>query len=113
MAFKMNGWSAFTKKDKEYVPQSQRKDKEYEPQTETRGYKGGNHADMMPQTEIDKADVNRLEGEIEGIFDNEYMEAKERGDKSAIKRYEQDMLKLKRELKRRGVDYTGVDMSDF
>ena len=119
MAFKMNGWSAFTKKDKEYIPQSQRKDKEYEPQTKTRGYKSQikkghhTHPDMMPQTEIDKADVSRLEGEIEGIFDNEYMEAKERGDKSAIKRYEQDMLKLKRELKRRGVDYTHVDMSAF
>jgi len=40
MAFKMKGFSAFTKKtEKEYEPQTKRKDKEYEPQTETRGYK--------------------------------------------------------------------------
>jgi hypothetical protein len=109
MAFKMKGFTAFTKKT----------DKEYEPQTKTRGYKSQikkghhTHPDMMPQTEMHKADISRLEGEIEGIFDNEYMEAKERGDTSAIKRYEQDMLRLKRELKRRGVNYTHIDMSNF
>ena len=136
MAFKMKGFSAFPQKNKEYEPQTKaggreyedrvrRSDldeegkkifdsKEYEPQTQTRGYKGGHHADMMPQTEIDKADVGRLEGEIEGIFDNEYMEAKERGDTSAIKRFEQDMLKLKREIKRKGGgEYTHIDMSNF
>tara|TARA_R100000458_G_C8178707_1_gene176524 strand:- start:409 stop:768 length:360 start_codon:yes stop_codon:yes gene_type:complete len=119
MAFKMKGFSAFTQKDKEYEPQTKRKDKEYEPQTKTRGYKSQikkghhTHPDMMPQTEMHKADISRLEGEIEGIFDNEYMEAKERGDTSAIKRYEQDMLRLKRELKRRGVNYTHIDMSNF
>ena len=115
MAFKMKGFSAFTKKtDEEYVPQSQRKDKEYEPQTKTRGWKGGETADMMPQTEMDKADVGRLEGEIMGIYDNEYHEAKEDGDTSAQKRLEQRMLKLKREIERRGgKDESGVDMSAF
>jgi hypothetical protein len=104
MTFKMKGFSAFTKKT----------DKDYEPQTKTRGYKGGHHADMMPQTEMDKADVGRLEGEIMGIYDNEYHEAKEDGDTSAQKRLEQRMLKLKREIERRGgKDESGVNMSEF
>ena len=72
MAFKMKGFSAFTKKTKkEYEPQTKREDKEYEPQTKTRGYKSElkkghhTHPDMMPQTEMHKADISRLEGEIE------------------------------------------------
>ena len=106
MAFKMKGFSAFTKKTDDK--------KEYPPQTKTRGWKGGETADMMPQTEMDKADVGRLEGEIMGIYDNEYHEAKEDGDTSAQKRLEQRMLKLKREIERRGgKDESGVDMSDF
>ena len=43
----------------------------------------------------------RLEGELDGIMDNEYMEAKERGDKSEIARYEAQMKKLKKEIERR------------
>ena len=137
MTFKMKGFSAFTKKaKKDYEPQTKAGGREhedkvrrsdldekgkkvfdskgYEPQTKTRGYKGGEHADMMPQTQIDKADTGRLEGEIMGIYDNEYMEAKERGDKSAIKRFEQNMLKLKREIKNKGgKDESGVNMSNF
>tara|TARA_R100000315_G_C5198706_1_gene116582 strand:+ start:28 stop:387 length:360 start_codon:yes stop_codon:yes gene_type:complete len=119
MAFKMKGFSAFTQKDKEYEPQAKREDKEYEPQTKTRGYKSElkkghhTHPDIMPQAEIDKAPVWRLEGEIEGIFDNEYHEAKEDGDKSAIRRYEKQMLKLKKEIENRGEEYTHIDMSNF
>jgi len=104
MAFKMKGFSPFTKKDDK---------KEYEPQTKTVGYKGGRHTDMMPQTQRDKASITRLEGEIEGILDNEYMEAKDRGDKSAIKRYERRMLNLKKSIEDKGGKYTHVDMSNF
>ena len=120
MAFKMKGFSAFTKKTKkEYEPQTKREDKEYEPQTKTRGYKSElkkghhTHPDMMPQSEMNKADISELEGEIEGIFDNEYAEAQDRGDKSAIRRFEKYMLKLKKEIESRGEEYTHIDMSDF
>ena len=101
MAFKMKGFSAFTKK------------KDYEPQTKTRGYKGSEHTDSTPQTKRQKMSIERLEGEIEGIFDNEYMEAKERGDKSEIARYERQMLNLKKEIEKRGGKYTHVNMSKF
>jgi len=101
MAFKMKGYSAFTKK------------KEYEPQTQTRGYKGSEHTDMTPQTERGKMSIGRLEGEIEGIFDNEYMEAKERGDNSAIKRLEKRMLNLKKQIENKGGKYTHVNMKNF
>ena len=127
MTFKMKGFSAFTKKtDEEYVPQSQRKDKEYEPQSQidpkdipppsVKEDKVSMRAyyDIMPQTEIDKADVGRLEGEITGIFDNQYHEAKEDNDTKAMKRYEKQMLKLKKEIESRGAkDESGVNMSAF
>ena len=93
MAFKMKGFSAFTKKTDDK--------KEYEPQTQTRGYKGSEHTDSTPQTEMQKMPLYRLEGELDGIMDNEYMEAKERGDKSEIARYESQMNKLKKEIQRR------------
>ena len=95
MAFKLNGWSAFTKK------------KEYEPQTKTRGYKDPTkkghhtHPDMTPQTKRQKMSIARLEGEIYGIMDNELAEARERGDKSAVKRYEQRIANLRKEIKSR------------
>ena len=70
--------------------------------------------DIMPQTEIDKADVDRLEGEITSIFDNQYSEAKDDNDTKAMKRYEKQMLKLRKEIESRGAkDESGVDMSDF
>ena len=111
MAFKMKGFSAFTKTDD--------KKKDYEPQTKTRGYKNPTkkghhtHPDMMPQTKRDKASIGQLEGEIEGIYDNEYSEAKNRGDKSAIKRYERRMLNLKKSIENKGGKYTHVNMSGF
>ena len=101
MAYKQKGWSPFTKK------------KDYEPQTKTRGYKGSEHTDSTPQVTKQKMPTWRLKGEIEGIFDNEYMEAKERGDKSEIARYERQMLNLKKEIENRGEKYTHVNMKDF
>ena len=91
MAFKLKGFTAFTKKT----------DKDYEPQTQTRGYKGSEHTDSTPQVEMQKMSLDRLEGELHGIMDNEYMEAKERGDKSEIARYESQIKKLKKEIERR------------
>lgn len=124
MAFKMKGFSAFTKKtDKDYEPQTKAGGREYEdrvrrsdldekgkkifdskgyePQTKTRGYKGSEHTDSTPQTAMQKMPLYRLEGELDGIMDNEYMEAKDRGDKSEIARYESQMNKLKKEIQRR------------
>ena len=126
MVFKMKGFSAFTKKDKEYVPQSQRKDEEYKPQSQidpkdipppsVKEDKASMRAyyDIMPQTAIDKADVDRLEGEITSIFDNAYTEAKDDNDTATMKRYEKQMLKLKKEIESRGKkDESGVNMSNF
>ena len=76
MTFKMKGFSAFTKNGDSK--------KEQVPQTTTRKTIS---SDIMPQTEVDKADIDRLEGEIMGIFDNEYSEAKDDNDTAAIKRY--------------------------
>ena len=95
MAYTQSGWSPFTKKKK----------KEYEPQTKTRGYKDPTkkghhtHPDMIPQTERQKMSVGRLEGEMWGVMDNELFEARERGDKSAIKRYEKRISNLRKEIK--------------
>ena len=98
----MKGFSAFTKPDDK---------KEQVPQTTTRKTTS---TDIMPQTEIDKVDTDRLEGEIMGIFDNEYSEAKDDNDTAAMKRYEKQMLKLKKEIENRGgKDESGVDMSNF
>tara|TARA_Y100000004_G_scaffold166680_1_gene198556 strand:+ start:393 stop:710 length:318 start_codon:yes stop_codon:yes gene_type:complete len=96
-----------------------RKDKEYEPQTQTRGYKSdvkkGHHTstDIMPQTERDKASIERLEGEIESIYDNVYREAKNRGDKSAMKRYEMRMKRMKKEIENKGGEYTHINMENW
>ena len=95
MAFKMKGYTPFTKK------------KEYEPQTKTRGYgdptKKGHHThpDMTPQTKRTKMSIGELKGEMYGIMDNELAEARERGDKSAIKRYEERISNLRKEIKLR------------
>tara|TARA_R110002012_G_scaffold218024_1_gene389278 strand:- start:213 stop:485 length:273 start_codon:yes stop_codon:yes gene_type:complete len=89
MAFKMKGFAPFTK------------NKEYEPQTKTRGYKGSEHTDSTPQSKMQKMSIDRLEGEMHGIMDNEYMEAKKRGDKSETARYKSQINKLKKEIKSR------------
>ena len=59
------------------------------------------HPDMTPQTKRQKMSIARLEGEIYGIMDNELAEARERGDKSAVKRYEQRIANLRKEIKSR------------
>ena len=105
----MGGFSAFTKKTdnkEEYVPQSKQKKKDFTPQSVY-------SPEMTPQTAIGKMSVAELEGHIEGTFDNEYFEAKEDGNKVLQKRYEKRMLKYKKELDRRGENYTHVDMSKF
>tara|TARA_Y100000593_G_C4166114_1_gene264503 strand:- start:342 stop:662 length:321 start_codon:yes stop_codon:yes gene_type:complete len=105
MAFKMRGFSAFTNKNSAFT----KKDKDYEPQTKTSKGDPG----MVPQTEREKMSITRLEGEIEGIYDNEYKEAKDRGDKTAMKRYERRMLNLKKEIEKKGGKYTHINMSKF
>ena len=111
MAFKMKGYSAFTKKEeKEYEPQTKaggreyedkvrRSDldeegkkifdsKEYEPQSKT--FVG----DMIPQTELNKMDLEDLEMERENIFNNAYEDAKADNNTSTIKLLEGRMGKL-------------------
>tara|TARA_X000001388_G_C2221807_1_gene119555 strand:+ start:1142 stop:1444 length:303 start_codon:yes stop_codon:yes gene_type:complete len=98
MAFKMKykkGGFPF-KKDEEYTPQS----KSYSP-------------DLTPQTDLGKMDVGELEGHIEGTFDNEYFDAKQDGKKDLMKKYENRMLRYKKEIEDRGGKYTHVDMSKF
>ena len=110
MAFKMRGFSAFTKKtdDKEeYTPQSTDKDKkESYPQSKY-------NPEMTPQSNLSKMSIGELEGHIEGTFDNEYFEAKQDKNEMLMKRYERRMLKYKKELDRRGENYTHIDMSNF
>ena len=117
MAFKMRGFSAFTKKTddkKEYKPQSQIDPKDIPPPSVKEDKAGmRSRGDIMPQTEIDKASIDRLEGEIESIYDNAYSEAKDDNDTSAIKRYEKQMLRLKKEIESKGGKYTHIDMSNF
>jgi len=78
-----------------------KKDTEYEPQTKTRGYKNSEHTDSTPQTQMEKMSAVELEGEMHGIMDNEYMEAKERGDESEIARYEAQISKFENEINKR------------
>ena len=102
MAFKMKGFSPFTQKDDK---------KEQVPQTTTRKMID---TDIMPQTEVNKADTTELEGKIMRIFDNEYSEAEDDNDTAAMKRYEKQMLKLRKEIENRGgKDESGINMSNF
>ena len=90
-----------------------KKDKEYEPQTKTRGYKGSQHTDSTPQSERQKMDIGDLESNIERMYDNEYFEAKERGDKSEMKRYESQMKSMKKEIENKGGKYTHINMKNW
>jgi hypothetical protein len=82
MAFKMAGFSAFTKKhDKDIRPQSQRD-------------QADSGRDMIPQTELLKMDLDDLEAHREIIFNNEYSDAKDDNDTSRIKLLEGRMDKL-------------------
>ena len=76
MAFKMKGYSAFTKKGDE-TPQS-------------KTFVG----DMIPQTELNKMDLEDLEMERENIFNNAYEDAKADNNTSTIKLLEGRMGKL-------------------
>ena len=101
MAFKMTGidfgegtGSAFTKKDDTKLPSDS-------------------------TLTINTADSDRLEGEILGIYDNEYNEAKMDNDSTKIKNLENLMLKMKNKVIERGdgelftKDKSHIDMSKF
>ena len=68
---------------------------------------------------INTADSDRLEGEILGIYDNEYNEAKMDKDSTKIKSLENLMLKMKNKVIERGdgelftKDSSHIDMSNF
>ena len=79
MAFKMSGFSAFTKNEG------------YKPQT-LKNKQGGR--DMIPQTELLKMDLESLEMHREAIFNNEYDDAKSDNDTSRIKLLEGRLAKL-------------------
>ncbi len=76
MAFKMAGFSAFTKNGDE-TPQS-------------KAYVRG----MTPQTELLKMDLDDLEDQREAIFNNEYEDAKSDNNTGRMKLLEGRMAKL-------------------
>ena len=78
MAFKMAGFSAFTKQT----------DKDITPETKTFV------SDMIPQAELNKMDLDDLEMHREAIFNNEYSDAKADNNTSRIKLLEGRMAKL-------------------
>ena len=143
MTFKMKGFSAFTrrkdmedhksatpqsqKKDDEYVPQSQRKNEEYTPQTvknkevKKEEVEKEDKKEYTPQTEKLKnlakqpqlSEIDRLEGYINSIYENEYSEAKEDNDRADMDRLEKRMLGLVQELDNLGEEYDDYDISEF
>ena len=92
MAFKMKGFSAFTKNGNDKKIDGKR---------------------------VKKTDTDRIEGEILGIYDNEYNEAKQDKDLKRIKQLEKRMLKLRNTVVKRGdgelftKDKSHIDMSKF
>ena len=68
---------------------------------------------------IKKTDTDRIEGEILGIYDNEYNEAKQDKDLKKIKQLEKRMLKLRNTVIKRGdgelftKNKSHIDMSKF
>ena len=111
MAFKMKGFSAFTKKtDKDYEPQTKAGGREYEDKVrrsdlDEEGKKIFDSKekvpqtkafvpDMIPQAELLKMDLDDLEDAREAIFNNEYSDAKDDNDTSRIKLLEGRMAKL-------------------
>ena len=98
MAFKMNGFSAFTKKEKTgYTPQTQDKS-------------GRTATDYIPQTQLHKLDSGEIEGYIDAMYENEYSEAVDDGDTSKVKLLMGRMKKYKKELESRGEKYTNYDI---
>ena len=68
---------------------------------------------------VKKTDTDRIEGEILGIYDNEYNEAKQDKDLKRIKQLEKRMLKLRNTVIKRGdgelftKNKSHIDMSKF
>ena len=68
---------------------------------------------------VKKTDSGRIEGEILGIYDNEYNEAKQDKDLKRIKQLEKRMLKLRNTVVKRGdgelftKNKSHIDMSKF
>ena len=68
---------------------------------------------------VKKTDTGRIEGEILGIYDNEYNEAKQDKDLKRIKQLEKRMLKLRNTVVKRGdgelftKNKSHIDMSKF
>jgi len=68
---------------------------------------------------VKKTDTDRIEGEILGIYDNEYNEAKQDKDLKKIKQLEKRMLKLRNIVVKRGdgelftKNKSHIDMSKF
>ena len=68
---------------------------------------------------VNKTDTDRIEGEILGIYDNEYNEAKQDKDLKRIKQLEKRMLKLRNTVIARGdgelftKNKSHIDMSKF
>lgn len=68
---------------------------------------------------VKKTDSSRIEGEILGIYDNEYNEAKQDKDLKRIKQLEKRMLKLRDTVVKRGdgelftKNKSHIDMSKF
>ena len=68
---------------------------------------------------VKKTDTDRIEGEILGIYDNEYNEAKQDKDLKRIKQLEKRMLKLRNTVVKRGdgelftKNKSHIDMSKF
>ena len=92
MAFKQKGWSAFTQKTEDIIPQS--KDKS----ARTVG-------DMTPQSQLHKISTDELESRIDATYENEYTEAKDAGDTGKVKVLRDRMKKYKREIESRGGKY--------
>ena len=98
MAFKMRGFSPFTKNGDNEKSSSGAIE-------EIEGIKKSKSSHWE--------EIAELEGEIEGIHDNEYSYAEKEGDESAIKKYEKQMLNLKKEIENKGGKYTHIDMRNF
>ena len=102
MAFKMAGYSAFTKK-KKYKPQTQRKKEDIIPQSKDKSAR--NSRSYIPQSEQGKMSIDTLEGMIDATYENEYSEAKEDGDKGKMKMLAERMRGYKRQIERKGGKY--------
>ena len=94
MAFKMAGFSAFTKTT-DYKPQSVVDPKDIPPPSVKKDKASErSRGDITPQTELNKMDLEGLVLERERIFNNDYEDAKADDNTSTIKLLEGRMDKL-------------------